>query len=451
MKAEKNLKILVVEDDPYYKKLLEYDLSLNPDNEVIVCSNGKECLARLKEKPDLITLDFRLPDMDGIQLLKKIREVNEDVKVIMISSQDDIEVVVDLLKMGVYDYIVKAPDIRQRLLKAVNTCRVETDLKSKIGVLQSELGKKYEFQNSIIGKNESLLKVFELMEKAIKANIVVSITGETGTGKELVAKAIHYNSPRKNGTFVAMNIAAIPSELIESELFGYEKGSFTGAMQRRIGKFEEADGGTLFLDEIGEMDLNVQVKLLRVLQEKEVTRIGNNKPIKIDARIIVATNRNLSQMVKEGTFREDLFFRLLGISIDLPPLRERGNDILILADYFLKNFTKENALPPITLSESAQKKLLAYHFPGNIRELKSIIELAALLSNQKEILDTDITLQNNLNPTDMMSTEMTMRDYSFKILESFLRKYNNNISLVAEKLDISQATIYRMLKELKES
>ncbi|MEO1586518.1 MAG: sigma-54 dependent transcriptional regulator, partial [Bacteroidota bacterium] len=287
-------------------------------------------------------------------------------------------------------------------------------------------------------------------EKAIKTNITVTVTGETGTGKELVAKAIHFNSKRKDQPFIPVNMAAIPSELIESELFGHEKGAFTGANQRRIGKFEEAHKGTLFLDEIGEMDITFQAKLLRALQEREVVRIGSNKSVKIDVRIIVATNRNLLEEVKAGNFREDLYYRLFGLPIELPPLRERGNDIILLSKFFLERFCKENDLPFLTLGKAAREKLIAYPYPGNIRELKSIIELAAVMADGDEIEADSITFSNFDPFANILAEELTMEEYKHRIVDLFLTKYDNNVKLVAEKLDIGHSTIYRMLKERKE-
>jgi DNA-binding NtrC family response regulator len=449
MKEDRPFRIFVVEDDDWYNKLLVHNLSLNPDYEVQSFRTGKDCLNKLNDAPDAVTLDYRLPDMDGADVLKKIKEENPDIQVIIISGQEDIDVVVELLKAGAYDYIVKTNDIRQRLLNTVHNIRQRTDLKSRIVSLQKEVEVKYDFQKSIIGDSPAIKKIFGLIEKAIQTNITVTITGETGTGKELVAKAIHYNSSRKSKPFVAVNAAAIPSELIESELFGHEKGAFTGAATQRLGKFEEADGGTLFLDEVGEMDISFQAKLLRALQEKEITRVGSNKVIKTDCRIIVATNRNLAEEVKAGKFREDLYYRFFGLPIELPPLRERGNDILVLSKFFLDKFCKENKLDPKSLSEDAQQKLMAYSFPGNIRELKSVIDLAAVMADGKEIGASDITLGTPGVLPDVMNGQLTLREYNFKIVSAYLRKHENNIPLVAEKLDISQSTIYRMLKEGK--
>ena len=296
----------------------------------------------------------------------------------------------------------------------------------------------------------AIKKVHELINKALTTNITVSIYGETGTGKEVVAKAIHYNSHQKSNPFVAINVSAIPSELVESELFGHEKGAFTGASYRRIGKFEEANDGTLFLDEIGEMDYTFQAKLLRALQEREITRVGSNKSIKFNCRIVVATNKNLAQEVKMGNFRQDLYYRLLGLPIELPPLRERGNDVLILAKHFIKSFCQENNLPVKKLSSQARQKLQQYNFPSNIRELKSITELAVTLSDGEEITSTDILYNGEEISDEMPAEELTLREYDRKIVFSFLKKYNNDVRLVAKKLDIGSATIYRMIKEKKE-
>lgn len=443
-------KIFVVEDDDWYRRLLEYNLSLNPDFVVETFSNGKDLLAKLHEKPDLVTLDYRLPDITGAKILKEIKERYEDIQVIVISEQEEIEVVVDLLKQGAHDYIVKSMDIQERLFNTINHLRKTKILEQKVDKLQREVERKYDFQTSIVGQSPAIKKVFELIRKATITNITVIVTGETGTGKELVAKAIHYHSKRREGPFVAVNVAAIPPELIESELFGHEKGAFTGAINRRKGKFEEANGGTLFLDEIGEMETSLQAKLLRVLQEKEVTPIGGNKTIKINCRIIVATHRNLLDMVKQAKFREDLYYRLFGLPIELPPLRERGKDVLLLAKKFIAAFCKENEMPALDLSLDAQRKLLAYHYPGNVRELKSMVELAAVMANGAQIESEDITLGSRDIVSEAASEELTLREYNYRILKSFLKKYNRDITKIANVLDISVSTIYRMQKEMKE-
>jgi len=446
MTEDKPFTIHVIEDNEWFNKFLVHSLSLNPDYIVKSFHTAKSFFEYTGPGADVITLDYRLPDMDGVQVLQRIKIENPDAEVIIISEQDKIATAIELLKEGAYDYIVKEKDIRDRLLSVVNNIRKSTKLKTRICDLQKEVQKKYDFQTSIIGSSPSILNIFQLLEKAISVNITVTVTGETGTGKEVVAKAIHYNSPRKNKPFVAVNVSAIPSELIESELFGHEKGSFTGAMARRIGKFEEANGGTLFLDEIGEMNVSLQAKLLRVLQEKEIVRVGSNTPVKVDCRIIVATHRNLQNEIKAGKFREDLYYRLFGLLIELPPLRERGKDILILSQHFMENFCRENNLKVKSFSVEACKKLLAYTFPGNVRELKSMVELAVIMSSGEEIQAVEISLGASDPVSEVMNEELTMKDYELRILRSYLKKYDDNIKVVAEKLDIGQSTIYRILK-----
>jgi two-component system response regulator AtoC len=448
--TETSCKIFVVEDSEWYNRLLVHTLSLNPDHEVKSFYNGKDFLNSLYESPDIVTLDYRLPDITGLEVLKRVKQENSDIQVILISEQDDIDTVVSLLKMGAVDYITKSDDIKDRLLNTVKNIRNGIGLKKEISVLRREINKKYSFSKTILGESPSIKKVYELIDKALGTNITVIISGETGTGKELVAKAIHYNSKRSNKAFVAVNLAAIPSELIESELFGHEKGSFTGASFRRIGQFEEANGGTLFLDEIGEMELNLQSKLLRALQEKEIVRIGSNKAIKTDCRIIVATNKNLKEEVKKGNFREDLYYRLLGLPIELPPLRERANDTLILAQHFIEMFCNENSIPTKKLSEQVQKKLMTYSFPGNVRELKSVIELAVTLSGKGEIGPIDIVLDQGEPLSGVISDNLTLREYELKIIKASLKKNNNDIRQVASKLNIGVSTIYRILKDEKE-
>jgi two-component system, NtrC family, response regulator AtoC len=448
--SEKPFKIFIVEDSEWYNRLLVHTLSLNPDFEIKSFFNGKDFLNSLFESPDIVTLDYRLPDYTGLDLLKRIREENSDVQVILISEQEDINTVVKLLKMGAYDYISKSDDIKDRLTNTVRNIRDGIGLKREISTLRKEVQKKYSFRESILGESTAIKTVYDLIDKALSTNITVIISGETGTGKELVAKAIHYNSKRKDKSFVTVNVAAIPSELIESELFGHEKGAFTGAAYRRIGRFEEADEGTLFLDEIGEMELNLQAKLLRVLQEKEIVRIGSNKPIKTDCRIVVATNKNLKEEVKKGNFREDLYYRLLGLPIELPPLRDRANDILILALHFIGKFCEENNIPVKKLSVPSQKRLMSYPFPGNVRELKSVVELAVTLSENDVIEPADLVIDRGDPLSGVANDDLTLREYLVKIIKATLKKNNDDIKLAADKLDIGISTIYRILKEEKE-
>lgn len=440
-------KIFIVEDDPWYGEILEYHLSLNEDYIISRYTTGKECLANLHKKPDLITIDFSLPDFTGDKLYQRIKEVDDSIPVLAISGQEEISVAVNLLKMGVTDYLIKDENTKDMLWNAVINIRKMGKLKKEVEQLREELGQKFAFEKSIKGQSPALQKVFALMEKATKTNINVSITGETGTGKEVVSKAIHYNSERKKKPFVAVNMAAIPKELIESELFGHEKGAFTGAVARKAGKFEEANTGTIFLDEIAELDLSLQSKLLRVLQEREVIRVGGNEKVKLDIRLLVATHKNLADEVKKGNFREDLYYRIIGLPIELPPLRERGNDVLILAKFFMDEFAKENKLGSISLSKEAKEKLMLYHFPGNIRELKAMLELACVMCNDNEIKEEDITFNSTRNDEFFSMEQKTLRQYTCDIIKYYLKKYDDDVLLVADKLDIGKSTIYKMLQQ----
>ena len=438
-------KLFIVEDDPFYGELLKRHLLLNPDNDVFLYKDGKECLDNLHLNPDLISLDYRLPDMSGYEVMKKAHMDYPDLPIVIVSGQEDVKTALDLLKEGAYDYFVKDNDTKDRLWNLINKLREKDRLITEIGVLKEEVGKKYNF-NNIKGNSQAIKGIFKLMDKALKTRITVSITGETGTGKELVAKAIHYNSSRSKAPFVAVNVVAIPSELIESEMFGYEKGAFTGASTRKIGKFEQANKGTLFLDEIGEVNLNMQAKLLRVLQEKELTRVGGNDVIPLDSRIIVSTNRNLADEVKKGAFREDLYYRLLGLPIELPPLRTRGNDIIFLAKFFIDEFCKENDIGTKKISSEAQDKLMKYNYPGNVRELKAIIELAVVMADGDEISVDDINFSSSDTLSNFLIDECSLTEYNRRIIKYFLEKYDNNVVLAAKKLDIGKSTIYRMLK-----
>ncbi|RTY73083.1 sigma-54-dependent Fis family transcriptional regulator [Flavobacterium sp. LS1P28] len=441
-----SLKIFLIEDDPFFGEALKYHLKLNPDFDIHLFKTGKECISNLYLKPDIICLDFGLPDITGDKLLKKIQETNNKIPIIIISGQDDIEVAVDFLKSGAKDYIVKSEHTKGLLWNAIIKIRENLLLVNEVEELKEQLEQKYSFEKTIIGQSDAIKKIFNKVNKAINTNINVSITGKTGTGKEVVAKAIHYNSERKNKPFIAINMAAIPKELMESEFFGHEAGAFTGANTRNIGKFEQANGGTIFLDEIAELDLNLQSKLLRVLQEREVVRLGGTTKIKFDARLIIATHKDLAQEVKNGTFREDLYYRIIGLPIELPPLRERGNDTLLLAKYFIDLFTKDNKMKPIFLSKEAKDTLLRYPFPGNIRELKAVIDLACVMCENNKILPDDLTFNSIHNTDFFLSVEKTLKEYTAEIIAHYLKKNNNDVLKTAKKLAIGKSTIYNLIQ-----
>lgn len=446
MKNPNALKIFILEDDTWYGSMLQHYLSLNPDYEVRRFENSAEFFNNLHENPDVVTLDYSLPDMAGDEVLKKIKDSHPTIQVLVISGQEDVATAISLLKNGAFDYIVKDDDTKDRVWNTLLHLKEINGLRHEVEELKEQVVKKHDFSKFIIGKSEQIAKVCTLIEKAAKTNITVSITGETGSGKEVVAKAIHYNSDKSKKPFVAVNVAAIPKELIESELFGHEKGAFTGAVTRRIGKFEEANNGTLFLDEIGELDINLQAKLLRVLQEREVVRVGGNEVTKVNCRIIVATHKNLLQEVQNKTFREDLYYRLIGLPINIPPLRERGNDIIILAKHFMDLFCKENGLPKKMLSEEAQQKLLAYPFPGNVRELRSVMELSVVMSDEESILPAHLSLNTTSSMNGMLTQEKTLKQYEIDIIQHYIDKYDKDVLLVAKKLDVGKSTIYRMIQ-----
>jgi two-component system response regulator AtoC len=445
----KDYHIFIIEDDPRYAEILEYQLTLNPDYRISRFGSGKECLNNLHLKPRLITVDYTLPDMTGEQLFIQIKSRFPGIPVIIISGQEKVGTAVNLLKMGVAEYIVKDDDTREILWNSILRIREHQKLKEEVEILRDELSQKYALNKIIQGNSVAIKKIFSLLEKAAKTNINVTISGETGTGKELAAKAIHYNSDRNKMPFIGLNMSAIPFDLLESELFGHEKGAFTGALTRKKGKFEDANKGTLFLDEIGEMDMSLQTKLLRVLQERELYRLGGNEPVKLDVRLIVATHKNLAQEVESGKFREDLYYRIFGMPVELPPLRDRDNDILLLAKYFLEEFCKENKMPQKAFNNDSKQKLMSYSYPGNIRELKTIVDLSAVMSDGLQIFPEDIVFVNSGSQENLLKSETTMKEYTIRIVQHFLDKYDNNVVRVAEKLDIGKSTIYNMIN-LKE-
>ncbi len=386
-------KIFIVEDDQFLGNLIKRTLEKLDNMDVTHFLTPEDCLKNLHQNPDIVSIDYNLPGMNGVELLEKIRNYNDAIQCIMVSGQEKLDVVIDTYKKGVVDYIIKDDNALINLENSVKLLSKTVYLRQENESLKELVIDRNKYTN-ILGNSGPVLKVLRMIQKVEKSNIMVLVTGQSGTGKELVARAIHYNSQRAKKPFVTVNMGAIPDDLIESELFGHEKGAFTDARDRRIGKFEEANEGTVFLDEIGEMDLMMQTKLLRVLQEKEVTRIGSNKSIKLDVRVIAATNRNLVHEVKEGRFREDLFYRLQGFLIHLPPLFERGDDVVLLSKSFLNEFCKENKMPTIALSKEAVKFLLDYKWPGNVRELKAVIERAAIMSENNTILPADLVFAN---------------------------------------------------------
>ena len=381
-------KIFIIEDDMMSATLMKQSLT-KYDHEVWHFTDAESCLANLSINPDIVTIDYNLPGMNGLELMERVKSYNSGIMVVVVSGQEDVQVVVEAYKKGANEYIIKNESLFANLENTVKNLSMNVVLKKEVEFLKDQIIDRHKYSN-ILGTSNAVLRVLRLIQKVEKSNIMVLVTGQSGTGKELVAKALHYNSPRSRKPFVTVNMGAIPEDLIESELFGHEKGAFTDARERRIGKFEEANEGTIFLDEIGEMNLHLQTKLLRVLQEKEITRIGSNKTIKLDFRMIAATNRNLANEVKEGRFREDLFYRIQGFLIHLPPLKERGDDVILLAKSFLTEFCNNNRIQQVQLSREASKFMLEYPWPGNIRELKAVMERAALLCENSTIQVEDL-------------------------------------------------------------
>ena len=383
------IKVFVVDDDPVYSMMIGETLKRHELLEFTYFTNAEDCVSSLHERPDIITIDFHLPDANGLELLSKIKKFDTGIYTILISGQKDLEVVVEAYKMGATSYLIKNEDTLVELDNNVKNLIAAIKLEQEVESLREQVFERNKYSN-ILGSSPAIMKMLNMVQKVESKNILVMITGESGTGKELFARAIHYNSQRRKKPFVTVNMGAIPLDLVESELFGHEKGAFTGATSKRIGKFEEANQGTIFLDEIGEIDMDTQKKLLRVLQEQEVVRLGNNKAMKLDVRVIAATNKDLMKEVKAGRFREDLFYRLQGFLLQLPPLRERGDDIIILAKAFLKEFTEQNKMNEMKISRQAMEALTKHNWPGNVRELKSIVERAALMADSSEIKEEDL-------------------------------------------------------------
>ena len=440
-------KIFLVEDDRVYAKTLQAHLSSNPDYYVEVFENGTDFLNNLYRNPDFVSLDYSLPDYTGTDLLAKIKEFNPDTTVVMVSGQEEVGVAIELYKAGIFDYIIKNSETKERLWNSIKRVKENIELRSEISSLRGQIATKFSF-NNIIGNCPAMQTVLGLIDKACRSNILVSLHGEVGTGKETIAKTIHYNSIRSDGPFISVNAATIASNKFDLEFFGYEKNAFQGAFTRKAGYFEEAAGGTIYISEIQDLDQNMQAKLLRILQEKEITRIGGTKPLKTDVRIITSTSKNLVHLIQKNEFRKDLYYSLLGMAIEIPALKNRGNDILALAKQFTEQFCKDNNIVVPRFEHKTQIKLLNYNYPGNVRELKNIIDLAITMSSgSSSINDYDIIFNPHDKDTNFISEELTLYEFDMKVVKHYLKKYDNDIQLVADKLDIGKSTIYRYIKK----
>ncbi len=448
-------KILIVDDEAIQRDIVR-DILEDRGCNVVALGSGVDALAYIKQRPvDVILTDLRMPGMDGVELLQHIKDFDPDIVVLVITAYGSLESAVDAVKKGAYDYLAK-PLSKEQLTLVVARALSRKKLSDENRSLRQELRERYDFHN-IIGRSSKMQAVFRMIEKIAPSESTVIIYGESGTGKELVARALHCHSKRKDRRFLAVNCAAIPDSLLESEMFGYEKGAFTGANSRKKGLFEEADNGTLFLDEIGDLDITLQAKLLRVLQEGEFQRVGGTQTLKADVRLLAATNKELEEEVKEGRFRQDLYYRLNVVPIFLPPLRVRKEDISYLAQHFLEKYNKKHEKAVKTIASDVTKRLMDYRWDGNVRELESVIERSVILSDCERIeIDTlpeklqqpvspsvQADLQNFTIPDEGLSLERLERS----LIESALKKTNRSIKKASELLDISYKTLqYRIQK-----
>lgn len=449
----KNYSVLVVDDEPGMREFLEIMLT-KEGYEVSIASNGEEAIEKIgKESFDLAIVDIQMPGINGIEVLRNTREKNYNTTIIMITAFASHESAIEAMKLGAYDYITKPFKIDE--IKLVIKKSLDKNVLEKENTrLKKELDTKYGFEN-FIGSSNSIQQIFSLINRVSELNVNVLISGESGTGKELVARAVHYSGSRKDGPFIPVNCGAIPETLIESEFFGHAKGAFTGATRDKKGLFEEANGGTIFLDEIGDLPIHLQVKLLRVLEEKKVRPLGKTESVSIDVRIISATNKNLEQEIMDNKFREDLFYRLNVIKVAMPPLRERKDDIPMLALHFLHKFATEMDKKITGISNEALEELEKYHYPGNIRELENIIARCVALETNEIIkkdslpkLNTEgdyIDLTDTLNAKD--SIDLVLGDVEKQIIENALKSSRGNKSETAKMLGITLRSLrYRLAK-----
>ncbi len=443
-------RILVVDDEEQMRDLLAKVLE-RKGYQVAVCGDGTEAVAFLEKEPvDLVVTDVRMSGLNGMEALRAIKELNPEVVVIIMTAFGSIDQAVQAVKDGAYDYINKPFKIDEILL-TIEKALDERRLRHEVSSLRQELRTRYHFEN-LIGKSHAMQEIFGLIEQVAGSRSTVMIYGKSGTGKELVAKAVHYNSPRSAKAFVAVNCAAIPSELLESELFGHEKGSFTGAIATKVGKFEHATGGTLFLDEIGHMRIDLQAKILRALQEREVERVGGTRTIKIDVRVIAATNRDLKKAIEEGTFREDLYYRLNVVPITLPDLKDRQEDIPLLANHFVQKFAQESNPAIREISKEAMAILMSHTWPGNVRELENVIERAVTLGHGPAIEPRDLPahLAGGTHPVERaFAKEATLEDLEKDYIAMVLRRTKGHQIRAASILGIDRRTLYRKIRRYK--
>jgi len=447
-------KILIVDDEENFRHMLSVILK-KEGYDIETASNGGEALQKIALNPfDQILCDIRMPQMDGLEFLNEARKVEVDATIIMMSAYGTVDIAIEAIKLGAYDYISK-PFKPDEIILTLRKAEERERLRKENELLRKEVKKEYSFEN-IVSKNEKMQKIFEVIKKVAQYKSTIIITGESGTGKELVARALHYQSDRSQNPFIPVNCGAIPENLLESELFGHAKGAFTDAIRTKKGLFEEADDGTLFLDEIGELPPQLQVKLLRVLQDGEIRRVGELKPIQIDVRIIAATVKDLAKEVNEGRFREDLFYRLHVLPIHLPPLRERKEDIPLLVNHFIKKYVQSLSKNVVGINPRALEKLMNYNWYGNVRELENTIERAIVLTDrdQIELENLPIEIQDfqekiQLAPLseDEYSIKKASRFLEMTLIKKGLKKTKGNHTHAAKLLEISHRALLYKIKE----
>jgi len=452
--VKKNL--LVVDDEAGIRESLKWIFRDTYD--IVLAKDGRQALEAVDKKPpDLILLDILLPDVNGLEVLRRVKEGHRGLPVIMITATKTVRNAVEAMKLGADDYIVKPFDLEElRIIvrKALST----RDLTKELELLRSQVNRTYGFEH-IIGKSKEMLEIFRVIRQVADSRTTILVTGESGTGKELIARAIHYHSSRKNRPFVTINCAAIPETLIESELFGHERGAFTSAYEKKIGRFELAHTGSLFLDEIGELSPPTQAKMLRFLEEKEFTRVGGAKNIKVDVRLIAATNKNLDESIKNGDFREDLYYRINVVPVHIPPLRDRKEDIPLLANHFVSVFFEENQKGPRTISKEAMGLLVGYEWPGNVRELENLMERVTALSTADTITPDDLPVNvresvrvNRLKDAVLggeISLTKAVEEFERDVIVDGMRRARYVQSKAAIRLGISRRILKYKLDKLK--
>jgi len=438
--------ILVVDDENGVRQ--SFNMVLKDDYDVLLAANGEEAMSIFrKNRIDLILMDIRLPDTDGISLLRKLKEIEPNTEIIMVTAVKEIQTAVKAIKMGAYEYVVK-PFVVDDVLTIIGRALEKGRLVREVTYLRSEL-ERYKPFEKMVGNDKKMLNLFDFISTIAESDGAVLIQGESGTGKELVSRAIHNISPRKNHPFVVVNCAAIPSTLMESEVFGHSKGAFTGATRTTTGKFELADKGTVFLDDVDTLDFAMQAKLLRVIQEKEFERLGNPKLINVDIRFVAASNKNLPTLISQGNFREDLFYRLNVFPVILPPLRDRKGDIPLLLNHFLALYSRKTGREIQEFSEKARNSLMVYDWPGNVRELENLVERFATITRKKVIDINDISSPDVVSGTvKPMKLKDAVNEFERKYVETIIESVGGSRKRAAETLGIHRNTLLGKMKDL---